>query len=84
MEQKRKDEEMWRMGLYVQSAVSTAVEHNLAGRKAKSKYIEKPLLYENKEESTNRYKESNEEIAIFEMKQRINLLRQQGLPESPM
>lgn len=84
IEQKRKDEEMWRMGLYVQSAVSTAVEHNLAGKKAKSKYIEKPILYENKEENTNRYKESNEEIAIFEMKQRINLLRQQGLPESPM
>lgn len=42
--QKRKDEEMWRMGLYVQSAVSVAVEHNLAGRKAKSKYVERPLL----------------------------------------
>lgn len=44
--QKRRDEEMWRMGLYIQSAVSTAVEHNLAGRKAKSKYIDKPLLQE--------------------------------------
>lgn len=42
--QKRKDEEMWRMGLYVQSAVSTAIEHNLAGKKAKSKYVERPLL----------------------------------------
>lgn len=42
--QKWRDEEMWRMGVYVQFAVSTAVEHNLAGRKAKSKYIEKPLL----------------------------------------
>ena len=28
-------------------------------------------------------KESNEEIAVYEMKQRINALRQSGLPESP-
>lgn len=38
------DEQAWRMGIYVQSAVATAVEHNLAGRKAKSKYFEKPML----------------------------------------
>lgn len=75
---------MWRMGLYVQSAVSTAVEHNLAGKKAKSEYIKKPFLHEDKEEIINGYKESNEEIAIFEMKQRINLLRKSGLPESPI
>lgn len=35
---------MWMMGMYVQNAVSVAVEHNLAGRKAKSKYIDKPIL----------------------------------------
>lgn len=46
IKQKIKDEEMWRMGIYVQAAVSVAVEHNLAGRKARSKYIEKPLLQE--------------------------------------
>ena len=38
------DEKMWLMGLYIQSAVGTAVEHCLAGRKAKSKYVDKPLL----------------------------------------
>lgn len=84
IKQKIKDEEMWRMGIYVQAAVSVAVEHNLAGRKARSKYIEKPLLqsvFEVKEKST--YKESQEEIAVFEMKQRIKALRAQGLPESP-
>lgn len=35
---------MWRMGLYIQSAVSVAVEHNLSGRKAKSQYVKEPLL----------------------------------------
>ena len=38
------DEEMWFMGQYVYSAVSTAVEHNLAGRKAKSEYLKKPVM----------------------------------------
>lgn len=42
--EKKRDEEAWRMGIYNQSAVSVAVEHCLAGRKAQSKYIEKPFL----------------------------------------
>ena len=42
--EKRRDEELWRMGLYNNSAVSVAVEHCLAGRKAHSKYVEKPFL----------------------------------------
>lgn len=36
---------MW-WGNYGLSAVSVAVEHCFAGRKAKSKYIEKPILKE--------------------------------------
>lgn len=35
-------------------------------------------------EKKNENKESQEEVAVFEMKKRINLLRKQGLPESPM
>ena len=41
---KRRDEEMWFMGQYVFSAVATAIEHNLAGRKAKSEYLKKPVM----------------------------------------
>ena len=41
---KRRDEEMWFMGQYVYSAVATAVEHNLAGSKAKSEYLKKPVM----------------------------------------
>lgn len=81
---KEHDYLMWLFGQYTLSAVSVAVEHNLAGRKARSKYIEKPLLQSVLEEKTkNPYKESQEEIAVFEMKQRIKALRAQGLPESP-
>lgn len=82
-ELKEKDYLAWLSNQYTSSAVSVAVEHCLAGRKAKSKYIEKPFLqYIFKEK--NDYKESKEETAVFEMKQRINLLRKAGLPESPM
>ena len=43
---KEQDYLAWLFNQYTLSAVSVAVEHNLAGRKAKSKYIEKPLLQE--------------------------------------
>lgn len=44
---------MW-FGTYGLSAVSVAVEHCLAGRKAKSKYIEKPVLSEIQERNSNK------------------------------
>lgn len=43
-EERIADTHMWQMGLYIESAVATAVEHNLAGRKAKSQYVKKPFL----------------------------------------
>ena len=46
---KEKDYMAWLSNQYTLSAVSVAVEHCLAGRKAKSKYIEKPLMQEIKE-----------------------------------
>ncbi len=70
-------------GNYVLSAVSVAVEHCLAGHKATSEYIKNPILQETEKES-NGYKESNEDIAIYEMKIRAKALERQGLPESPM
>lgn len=39
------------MGMYVHSAVGAAVEHCIFGRRAKSKYIEKPLLEELEEKN---------------------------------
>lgn len=83
MKQRMQDEQMWLMGMYIQSAVSVAVEHNLQGRKAKSKYIEKPFLQQDGSEDMKN-PESNETVAAFEMRTRINILRKQGLPESPL
>lgn len=39
-----KDYLAWLFNQYTLSAVSVAIEHCLAGKKAKSKYIEKPIL----------------------------------------
>ena len=62
------------LGQYIQSAVASIFRKN-------QKYVEKPFLYEEHNLDTN--KESNEEIAVFEMKQRINALISQGYSESP-
>lgn len=80
------DEQMWIMGRYVLEALNVAFSHfsaGLAGKKSHTEYFKKPILHDI-EEKDNGNPESREEIAAFEMKQRIKLLKQQGLPESPM
>lgn len=79
-----RDEEMWLwFGNYGLSAVSVAVEHCLARRKAKSKYVEKPIFADEKKAKSG-YKESQEEVAVFEMKQRTKMLEKSGLRQSPI
>lgn len=73
------DLKQWQLGQYVAAAISCAFP--------KGKYPKKPMFQiEDRisEEESTRYKESKEETAVFEMKQRINLLRRSGLPESPI
>lgn len=81
---KEQDYLAWLFNQYTLSAVSVAVEHNLAGHKAKSEYVEIPFLQDVSEKTENGHTESQEEVAVFEMQQRINQLRKQGLPESPV
>lgn len=59
----RCDEDMWVMGMYVQNAVSVAVEHCLAGRKAKSQYLKAPLR--------EQFEEQNEDNISEEKLQRM-------------
>ena len=85
LKQKIKDEQMWIMGRYVLEALNVSLAHfgaGLAGKKSDVKYLEKPFLQDVKEE-VDVHGESREEIAVFEAKQRVRLLKQQGLPESP-
>ena len=72
-------------GTYFLNAIQVAVEHCFVGKKAKSEYIKNSILKECElREKENSYKENREEIAVFEMKQRINLLEKAGLPQSPL
>ncbi len=63
IKRKMLDEQMWCMGAYIHSAVLSAVEKNLAGKKSKSNYVEKPFMQEEKETKaetkTNKAKEEN-------------------------
>lgn len=80
---KRRDAEMWHMGQYILSAVSVATDHCLNGRKARSQYIEKPFMSSIFDNSNSKNTESNEEVAVFEMKKRTNYLKKSGLFNSP-
>lgn len=65
----------WQMGQYMATAISCVFP--------KGKYPKKPMFQIEGNFKKNGNKESKEEIAVFEMKQRIKALRMQGLPESP-
>ena len=51
MKRELEDEKMWQLGMYIQSAVSVAIDHSMNGKKAKSKYLEKPLMKIAKDEN---------------------------------
>lgn len=81
------DEEMWLMGQYNHEAFSVVLSHAISGifgKTSKAEYPKQPFLQKLSESTIkNTNKESHEEVGVFEMKQRINLLRKAGLPESP-
>lgn len=88
IKQKRRDEELWRMGIYVAHALECTVCNSTWFRGKHSKpfeYLKEPILFKEEKDRMreNVYKESQEEIAVFEMKQRIRELEKQGLPQSP-
>lgn len=60
------DQANWELGMYVESAVATAVEHNLAGRKARSKYVNEPFSkkLEDSEKSNRKQLLQNNKLAF--------------------
>lgn len=75
MEENIIDKNQWQLGQYFAAAISCI--------SPKGKYPGKPVFQiDNKNNSG--YAESKEEVAVFEMKQRMNILNNTGLPESPM
>jgi hypothetical protein len=70
------------VGSYMVSAVLVGIDLALNGRTSKAKYIKNPILAP-EEEKKSQYKESAEEIAVYEMKKRAQLLASNGLAQSP-
>lgn len=75
MQRNEKDLMQWQLGQYVAAALSCMFPKGI--------YPKKPMFQMEKEIKKNGNRESQEEVAVFEMKQRIKALRTQGLPESP-
>lgn len=81
----QQDNQMYMMGMYVMSAVSTAIERNLAGKKAKSGYIKEPLLskfFENDGLTNKEIQEKEIKKAILIEQQYIAISTNKGLPET--
>lgn len=82
---KKQDEQMWRMGLYVNNAVAVAVDHCLHGRKSVSEYLKVPLMQLQQEAKKSRgtltEEEKQKEVDQFfarERARRINWKRAHG------
>ena len=72
-------------GTYVMSAVFTAVERCLGGKKAKSKYMKEPItarLFENDGLTEEEIYERELQKALFAEEQWIRNDKKRGLPET--
>lgn len=58
------DEEMWMMGMYTVNAVSVSIANSFS-KKAKAKYIEKPLMDINNTEKALSEKELQQQRELF-------------------
>lgn len=65
MQNKRRDYEMWQMGLYVYNAAYAAVATALAGKKAKAEYMDKPLSMQKEKEPKSDFVKFSEWAAAF-------------------
>ena len=71
---------LW-IGNYGVSALTVAIDHCMHGNKATSVYTKQAILNDLKENKEKN--ESQEIVAVYEMKQRTKMLEQMGLPQSP-
>lgn len=81
----QQDSQLHIMGMYVLSAVSTAIEHNFAGKKAKQEYVKEALLsrvFENDGLSQKEIEEREINKAILTEKQYMAMAINKGLPET--
>lgn len=86
-EEKIKEEDYlaWLFNQYTLSAVSVAVEHCLAGKKAKTEYIKEPILsktFENDRLTKEEIQEKEIQKAILTEQRYMAMAINKGLPET--
>lgn len=82
---KEQDYLAWLFNQYTLSAVSTAIEHNLAGKKAKTKYAQEPLLskiLENDGLTEEQIQEKEIKKALLTEQKYMAIATNKGLPET--
>lgn len=73
---------VWKFcGEYILSAVNVAIDHNIRGKKAKSKYINKPITKEDNKPKIN--DENRTVIEKMNWEIRMKMLENEGLPLPP-
>lgn len=70
------DVKNWQLGQYILASIGSAFSK-------KMKYPDKPM-FQSAIASQNGCKEGQEEVAVFEMKQRTKMLEKSGLMQSPV
>lgn len=82
---KEQDYLAWLFNQYTLSAVSTAIEHNFAGKKAKTKYIQEPLLlkiFENSGLTAEEIQEKEIKKALLAEQKYMAIAESKGLPQT--
>lgn len=69
-------------GNYVLSAISVALEHCVAGKRAKSQYIKEPVMAKALKESKEEFTEKDIRMAILTEKRYMAAAINKGLPET--
>lgn len=69
MKMKMRDEEMWRMGIYIQSAFNSCLDSAFNGKSAKTKYIKEPML--------EKWERDNKPLTNKEKKKQLQLFATQ-------
>ena len=85
IDQIEKDSIMHRAGFYNMIAFEVVMSQfgaGISGKRSNAKYPDNPISAK-EEKTVSAGKESNEEIAVFEMKKRIKVLQETGMAQSP-
>lgn len=85
MHLQEQDRQFYAMGVYTLSAVSTAIERNFAGKKARSEYIKEPFLsklFENDGLTEEELQEKEIKKALISEQQYMEIAINKGLPET--